>query len=489
MHCTESATNLLAAMQDGRVTSETLTRQLLERIARLNPGLNAVVSQRAEAALAEARERDRERAEGRIRGPLHGLPMTVKETWDVEGEVTCAGAPSLTGNRARRHADTVQALVDAGAVILGKTNAPYMASDWQSFNRVYGTSRNPWDGARTPGGSSGGAAAALAAGLTPLELGSDIGGSIRIPAHFCGVFGHKPTRDLLSMRGHVPGPPGTVSQPDLAEGGPLARSAEDLALALQVLARPRPIDSPHWQIRLRDTLPDRPLRLGFWVADPHAPLASGLARHFEDVRKRLSAQGMECVNLADHALFRLENILPIYLAMLGSIIALSMDRADRLRLRLLEWLMHIPAFARTQAPFMEAFARGSHLSHAQWVHLHERRERLREKFHAALQDFDAVLMPVAPTVAFPHDHRPFHRRTLEIDGKPAPYFSTCLWITPATLLGLPATTVPTGFVDGLPAGMQVLAGAGRDLNTIRIAGRVHEALGSPSTLAPEKGLN
>ncbi|RMF18185.1 MAG: amidase [Gammaproteobacteria bacterium] len=482
----ETASEQLKALRAGTLSSETLTEHYLQAIAIRNPALNAVVQSYAEQALATARERDREQANGHLRGPLHGLPMTVKETFDVAGWVTSAGSRSLIQNRPENHADSIQALLDAGAVLLGKTNVPLMASDWQAFNDNYGTTLNPWDTSRTPGGSSGGAAAALAAGMTPLELGSDIGGSIRIPAHFCGVFGHKPTRDLVSLRGHVPGPPGTVSQPDLAEAGPLARSAEDLALMLNVLAHPRKIDQPHWQVQLPEwRMPsDRPLKLGIWLSDDHAPLESRLTAHYQAVADVIRAQGAEVVDLAQDPRFRLERILPLYLPLLGSIIGLSMSQAERLRLRLLEWLMKFPAFARTQAPFMETFARGARLSHTQWIHLHERRERLRLELHAALNAYDAVLMPVAPTLAFPHDHRPFHRRTLTIDGASAPYFSTCLWITPATLLGLPATCAPTGQVDGLPAGIQVLAGAGQDLKTIAIAGWLHKALGAPPTRAP-----
>ena len=225
-YCT--AHELVRMMDAGELTSEALTRALLARISTHNPPLKAIVAVNEEQALAQAREADSQRQAGISGGPLHGIPLTLKDSWQVPGMTCVSGAPVLAGHRPDHPADIVRRLQDAGAIVIGKTNVPYFTSDIQTYNDVYGTTNNPWSRERTPGGSSGGAAAALAAGLTPLEVGSDLAGSIRTPAHFCGIFGHKPSRTLVSFRGHVPGPPGTISQPDLAEGGPMARSARDL---------------------------------------------------------------------------------------------------------------------------------------------------------------------------------------------------------------------------------------------------------------------
>ena len=243
----QSARNIARALRDGILTSEALTGELLARIRNRNPALNAVIHLEAEQAMEQARLLDEERRQGRIRGLLHGMPMTIKDVWEVAGMPCTSGSSGLRHHIPERDADVVQRLRDAGAIIMGKTNVPLFASDLQTYNRLHGVTNNPYDPERTPGGSSGGAAAALAAGMTPLEVGSDVGGSIRTPAHFCGVFGHKPSRDTLSLRGHIPGPPGTLSQPDLAEGGPMARCADDLEFLLEIVAAPRPHEGPQWR--------------------------------------------------------------------------------------------------------------------------------------------------------------------------------------------------------------------------------------------------
>jgi len=201
------ASTLLAAMDKGEVSSAELTDHFQRRFETQNPKINAIVATNFEGAADRAKQADEARAKGDSWGPLHGLPMTIKDALEVTGMPAVGGAPMWKDHRPTRNADAVQRIVDAGAVIFGKTNVPFMSGDLQTYNDVYGTTNNPWNTDYVPGGSSGGAAAALAAGLTPLELGSDIGGSIRTPAHFCGVYGHKPTYGIVSKRGHLPGPP------------------------------------------------------------------------------------------------------------------------------------------------------------------------------------------------------------------------------------------------------------------------------------------
>src|SRR5882724_3068833 len=203
-----SALAAARAIRRGDVSSVELTTHLLGRIQQFNPKINAIVTLTAEAALERARAADEARARGEWWGPFHGVPCTVKDTFEVAGVTTTAGLPTLKSHVPARDAVVVARLRRAGAVVLGKTNVPPAAADWQSYNEVFGVSNNPWDLARTPGGSTGGGAAALAAGLTYLEPGSDLGGSIRVPAHFCGVYGHKPTLGVVPLRGHIPPPPG-----------------------------------------------------------------------------------------------------------------------------------------------------------------------------------------------------------------------------------------------------------------------------------------
>src|SRR5262245_15374911 len=244
------ATELARLLAAGDVSSVELLDHFLARVDEHDKGINAVVALDADRARARAAEADAARARGESWGPLHGLPMTVKDAFETEGLVTTSGAPVLADHVPDRDADAVALLKGAGAVVFGKTNLPLYAGDLQSFNEVYGRTNNPWDLDRTTGGSSGGAAAALAAGLTGFELGSDIGGSIRNPAHFCGVFGLKTTWGIVQIRGHIPGPPGSLSDADVGVFGPMGRSAADLDLGLDVLAAPAPHDAVAWRLEL-----------------------------------------------------------------------------------------------------------------------------------------------------------------------------------------------------------------------------------------------
>src|SRR4051812_13225743 len=243
-----SAKKLAAAIRRKQIGSVELLDLYLERIKRLNPKLNAIIVLDEKRARAQARKADRAAAKGDWKGPLHGVPMTVKESFDLEGHPTTWGRVDMKGNIAGKNALAVQRLMDAGAVVFGKTNVPALLADWQTFNPVYGTTNNPWDVTRVPGGSSGGAAAALAAGLTGLELGSDIGASIRNPAHYCGVFGHKPTFLLCPSTGH--NLPPNLAVKDMAVIGPMARSADDLELALKLIAQPDEVEERGFRIAL-----------------------------------------------------------------------------------------------------------------------------------------------------------------------------------------------------------------------------------------------
>src|SRR5262245_41559994 len=243
-----SAKQLASAIRRKQIGCLELLDLYLARVAKYNPALNAIVATDAEGARARARAADCALAKGRAWGPLHGVPMTIKESYDVTGMPTTWGIPALKDNRATGNALAVDRLLGAGVVLFGKTNVPIYLADYQSYNAIYGTPNNPWDMTCSPGGSSGGSAAALAAGLTALEAGSDIGSSIRNPAHYCGVFGHKPTWGIVPPRGHAV--QGRVATTDISVIGPLGRSADDLAIALDVMAGADEIDGAGWQLRL-----------------------------------------------------------------------------------------------------------------------------------------------------------------------------------------------------------------------------------------------
>src|SRR5215510_11145187 len=245
-----TAIDLAKKIRQREVSSREVLDHLLERVATLDKPINSVVTIDAARARAEADAADAALARGEVRGPLHGVPMTIKDSFQTAGMRTTSGAPELANFVPQEDAWPVAHLREAGAIIFGKTNLPIYAGDLQSYNEVFGTTNNPYDLTRTPGGSSGGSAAALACGFTPLELGSDIGGSIRLPSTMSGVYGHKPSYGIVPAHGQIPGPPGTLTQADIAVAGPMARTASDLAVALDLMSGPDMWNHPAWRLEL-----------------------------------------------------------------------------------------------------------------------------------------------------------------------------------------------------------------------------------------------
>lgn len=358
---------------------------------------------------------------------------------------TTAGAVELAEHIPDRDAMAVARLRSSGAVVYGKTNSPAFAGDWQTVNDVFGPTNNPWDLSRTPGGSSGGSAAALSAGLTPLEVGSDIGGSIRNPAHFCGVVGHKPTRGIIPYRGHVPSP---LGQPDLAVGGPMARTVADVRLGLSVLVGPDDENAIAWRLKLPKPRTDEVtgLRLAAIVDDPATPVDA-------TVRTVLGT-----------ALDALESA--------GAVV----DRTPPLPLDLFEVNL---LYQRMVGPEVVA---DHQLTHTEWLAASERRQQLRAAIAQFFGRYDALLLPAFAVPAFPHDHRPMDERTIVVDGHEEPYSQTAMfWAGLATLLWLPATVVPVGLVAGgsagLPVGVQIVGPYLGDRTTLQVAGVVERLLG------------
>jgi amidase len=476
--CLQPAHRLLALLRSRELSAADLLEHHAERLARLNPGLNAVIATDLDGARERARQADAAAARGDFRGPLHGLPMTIKDTLEVAGMPTTAGAPALKDYRPGGNAAAVQRLLDAGAIVFGKTNVPLYASDVQTFNPLHGTTRSPWDPQRTPGGSSGGAAAALAAGLTPLELGSDIGGSIRTPAHFCGVYGHKPSWGLVPLRGHIPGPPGTVSESDLAVVGPLARSAEDLALALSVVAGPVPPAAGGWKADLPAPRPRqlRDWRVHAWLDDPACPVDDGVRAVLEAALDGLRRAGCTVTTGAPAGL-SLDTVYALYFDLLGAVFSGGLPekvyRRARLAGTLAAWL------GRDRPNSMGGFLRAATLSHRQWLKLNEQRARLRLKFEALFAGSDVLLMPVTRTTAPPHTQQgDLYARRITVNGRAESYATQFNWIAPATVAGLPATSAPAGrAANGLPVGLQIVGAFGQDLATIEFARQLAQLSG------------
>lgn len=457
-----SATELAREIRQGRMRAAEVLEEFFARVDRINPAINAVVLQDREGARARAAQADEATARGVSWGPLHGVPVTLKESNDRAGTPSTWGYPAMRANVPERDAVAVARLEAAGAVIYGKTNVPIALADFQSYNPIYGVTRNPWNTDRIPGGSSGGAAAALAAGLTALEIGSDIGGSIRNPAHFCGVFGHKPSWELIPFRGHGLG---ALRPIDIAVVGPMARSATDLEVALRVLAGPDEIEAAGYLPRLEGLArPLASLRVAVWADDPRAPVSAEVAGRVGAVAQALAAAGAEVDERARPG-FDPSQAHEVYLQLLWAALAAGMSDAEFQR-----QLERVEALAADDREWASPMLRAQTMRHRDWARLDEARTALKWAWHRFFQQWDVLLMPVMPVPAFEHDHRPFSQRSLMVDGVQRPYFDCLFWAGLPGVSCLPVTVIPTGpGREGLPIGVQLVGPAFGDLKTIQLA--------------------
>jgi amidase len=470
------------AVRSGRVTSRELVELHLDRIARYNSDLNAVVSLDADGARRRADERDAELRHGRVRGSFHGVPMTVKDAFATAGIRTTSGSEERRDHVPSEDAVALARLGAAGVVVLGKTNVPEGITGQETANTLFGRTCNPWDLERTPGGSSGGAAAAVATGLSALELGSDSGGSIRQPAHCCGIYGHVPTQGLVPLRGHLPLVPLDEErlQIDLMGAGPLARHPGDLAAALDVLAGPDGADADAWRLQLP---PARcsdlaGLRVALWSDDPDVPVESAVRACLEETADRLEAAGA-AVDRKARPDFRLGDAERVAFALWVASTTISTDgfadlvtSADALD----------PGDDRLAARRLRSEA----LRHHDWVALDLERRRLARAWTKLLADHDVVICPVSPVVAVPHDPEPErvadveHRiaRTIDVDGVARPYLSQMSWNIVVGMCGLPSTVAPVGMSPaGLPVGAQIVGRPFSDHTTIAVAGMLAQLTG------------
>lgn len=471
-----SAKELVRMIRDGEISSEALLDSMLQRIDQLNPDLNAVIYMDRDAARQRAREADAALARGENWGPLHGLPMTIKETYEIEGWPTTAGAPDLKDHHSDFNAVAAQRLLDAGAIIVGKTNVPLLASDLQSYNEIYGTTNNPWDRERTPGGSSGGAAAALAAGLTALEYGSDIGGSIRTPASFCGVCGHKPSYGLVPSRGHVPGPPGTLTAADIGVMGPLARTVDDLELALSITAGPDEAEAVGWKLALPEPRHTdlRDYRVAAWLDDPACPVDGEVLAVLQQAVSALREAGVAVDEDARPQGIELGSAHEVYYDLLAG--AMSARMAERVFQRQAEIAAEASPDDRS---YKARFARGVTQTHSHWLDRHEERLQMRGAWAGFFDDFDIMLCPVTNTAPFKHDHsNPVHQRTLDINGKATPYMDILMWVGLTGVVYLPVTVIPVGRTSaGLPVGIQITGPYLEDRSCLEFARQMEKLLG------------
>ena len=468
-----SATALAAEIRAKRISCRELLELYLGRVERYNPSINAIIATDMPAARQRADQADAALARGEVWGPLHGVPMTIKESFDVAGLPTTWGLPELKDNRATRDAAAVQRYRAAGVTLFGKTNVPVLLADWQSFNPVYGTTNNPWDLARTPGGSSGGGAAALAAGLTGLETGSDIGASIRDPAHYCGVYGHKPTYGICSPRGHAL--PGIVGAADISVIGPMARSAEDLDVALGVMAGPDDIDGAGWRLELKPSRRERlrDFRVAVMLDDPNAEVDQAVQTRLQALADFLARQGATVSDRARPDLDTTE-VQRVFIKLLRA--ATSGRQSDTVFERN---LAAARALSAGDDSYYARMTRANVLSHRDWLAANELRHRMRLTWAAFFQDYDLLLCPAAASAAFPHDQvGERHNRTIPVNGKRVPTTDQLFWAGYSCLFYLPATVAPIGRTEsGLPVGVQIVGPQYGDLTCIRFARLIEQEFG------------
>ena len=468
----DSAHGLAKKIRGKEISSRELTDLYIGRIERYDDDINAVVVRDFDRGRAAADAADAALARGEALGPLHGVPMTIKEAYDIEGLHTTWGIPAFKSNVASSDAESVARFKAAGAHFIGKTNVPVQLSDFQSYNEIYGTTNNPWNLERIPGGSSGGSSAALAAGFCALEAGSDIGGSIRNPAHFCGVYGHKPTWNIVPQRGHSL--PGMYADPDIAVVGPLARSAEDLALALDLTSGPGALVERGWKLELppprRKSLSE--FRVVLWPDEGIAPVSREVADRVQSVGEKLAALGATVSDRARPAIDPGQSH-SVYQYMLQG--AMSAGIPD-------QPFAGMQAYAATLDPSDQSdgatVVRATVQTHREWVRQNNQRTRLRMAWQEFFQEWDLVICPQSPRAAFPHDHSEITQRTLEVDGVAQPYFQQLFWAGLVTVAYLPSTVFPTGpSAEGLPIGLQAFSGEYEDRTCIEFARLIEKEIG------------
>ncbi|MFK7836212.1 MAG: amidase family protein [Sulfitobacter sp.] len=466
-----NAIEIAKAIQAGETTAVEQLQQCFDRVDALNPTLNAVIWQDRAAAMAEAQACDAETAQGTRRGPLHGVPITVKESFDLAGSPTTWGIQELRDNIRPEDSDAVRRYRAAGGIVYGKTNVPLKLVEWQSFNEIYGSTSNPWDTSRTSGGSSGGSGVSVATGMAALEVGSDIGSSIRNPAHYNGVFGLKPTWNAVSKKGHTL--EGWYGDIDIAVAGPLARSAADLTLAFDVLQGPSPFDASQWQLALpaddRTSLSE--FRVALMLGDPAAPVDQAYLDALAAFADQLEAAGATVIRDRLPQIDSEQHFM-LYLKLLGAALSLGMSDADA---------------EAAVAPYNDApedvkrigGARmsGTQISHREWLTLDNNRRIARLAFDAFFEDVDVIIAPVASSAAFPKDEaglRAFRR--FPVNNVQQLENTQLFWSGYSGVVGLPSVVGPMARVGGLPVGYQGIAGHGRDYTCLAFARAVEREI-------------
>ena len=443
-----TTTEQVAAIRRSELGSVELLDAQLARVERLNPTVNAVCTFAVDEARARAEAADDATAKGQSWGPLHGVSVTVKDAIATEGIRSTGGSPALLDNVPQHDAEAVAAIRRAGAIVFGKTNVPLWSGDFQTFNEMFGTTNNPWDLNRVPGGSSGGAAAAVACGMTSFEIGTDIGGSVRVPAAFCGVYGHKPSFGLIPTLGYLDEPNGGVTESDVNVFGPIARSADDLELLLGLLAGPTADRAVGWHLELprADVTALRSLRVATWFDEPTTPMDDEMIAVLNGVADRLVEAGV------------------------------AVDRDVRPEIDFTEsWL----AGGWLIGAAVQVSEGDRDISHTDWLLADRERARRRLRWASFFEDVDVLLCPVTATPAFLHQQEgTWADREFVVNDKTVPYYSLEAWPALIGSAYLPSTSAPVGRTAAdVPVGVQVVSPYLHDYRSIAVARLITELVG------------
>jgi amidase len=462
----QPAYKLARLLKSRKLSAKELLETCLSQYVRHNDKINAVVVTDFERAKKAAAASDRRLAKGKSLSMFDGVPMTAKESFDWSGTPSTWGDPKLANNIATTDAVALSRLTGAGAVMYGKTNVPFHLADWQSFNAIYGTTGNPWDVRRTPGGSSGGAAAALATGMSVIEIGSDIGASIRNPAHYCGVFGHKPTYGVVPYRGHLM--PGSVALSDITVAGPMARSAKDLTAMMDILAGPETIEARGSVSRL-EKLKQKAIKISSPISDVDAPVQNLILELGDFLKKKVKALSFDAAPAFDDR-EAYENYILLLRATATKRMPIEEYNAAFEKVRSLD-----PLDKSYVALMNRAFA----MSHREWLQLNERRHQMRLLWDRFFGDWDVMLCPAAASTAWPHDQKgERHERLIEVNGKKVSTIDQRFWAGYSCNFYLPSTVAPIGLTpDALPSGVQIIAREYGDYTSLRFAELIEQEFG------------
>jgi len=466
------ATEIIALIRTQQITCEEVSKQFLSQIATHNPTINAISDIRShESVIAEAKEKDSEIKENKPLGVLHGLPMTVKDTYQVKGLISSNGNPQLKANVATEDADLVTLLKKEGAIIIGKTNIANFVLDWQSTNKWFGQTNNPYNIEHVVGGSSGGSAASLAAGFSPLELGTDAGGSIRVPAHFCGVCGLRPTESLLPMRGNMVTPNSLRMGRYLIVNGPMARNIDDLRLMMDVLSttEQRYSENPPVDIKQYTLTPNQSIKIAYSATFDNVELDAEYKEVYEQFLKKIEQS----------AAFKIVQTAPKYdsdklISLWGKIAGFDMGVA----LKMIPFKRFIASmFIRNMhkdGQWGKAMGAGAGINPRRYAEALEEKDNISDTFTEFFKVHDVWITPVTADKAFKHQKS---GKPLLINGKKVPYTKAFVPFNfPTTIPGHPILVLPIGITkSGLPVGIQVHAQKWHDNKLLEI-GKVLEDL-------------